>query len=97
MEEASLRALFTTPRHPYTKGLLNAIPKLGRSRGAGITRLAEIPGRVPILRGPSVGCVFAGRCPRADVLCRTTEPKLKSFGPEHIAACHHAREELATA
>ena len=94
VEEAPLRALFTTPRHPYTKGLLGAIPKLGRTRGASTTRLAEIPGRVPILRGPSLGCVFASRCAHADALCRTVEPQLQTHSPGHVAACHHAHGEL---
>src|SRR5271154_1099771 len=64
VEEAPVAALFRAPQHPYTQGLLGAVPKLGSSLTGTETRLAEIPGTVPSLKQRMVGCVFAGRCPR---------------------------------
>src|SRR3954465_13166446 len=62
VEEAPVAELFRAPRHPYTQGLLGALPKLGSSLSGETQRLAEIPGQVPDLRKPIEGCVFAGRC-----------------------------------
>jgi peptide/nickel transport system ATP-binding protein len=96
VEEAPVTRLFTTPRHPYTQGLLGAVPKLGSSLTGAATRLAEIPGLVPSLKKPIVGCVFAGRCPRATDICRQVAPPLEQKAAGHVAACHHAeREEIA--
>src|SRR3954469_12169461 len=62
IEEAPVREIFARPMHPYTRGLLGAMPKLGSSLEANERgKLAEIPGRVPSLRKPIVGCAFAGR------------------------------------
>ncbi|MFL5141540.1 MAG: ABC transporter ATP-binding protein, partial [Microvirga sp.] len=60
VEEAPVAALFRSPRHPYTQGLLGAVPKLGSSLAGEATRLAEIPGLVPSLKARLRGCVFAG-------------------------------------
>ena len=62
VEEAPVVELFRTPRHPYTQGLIGAVPKLGSSLTGEATRLAEIPGVVPSLKQRIEGCVFAGRC-----------------------------------
>src|ERR1700732_2864470 len=61
VEEAPVAALFRAPRHPYTQGLLGAVPQLGSSLTGGETRRAEIPGTVPGLKQRLLGCVFAGR------------------------------------
>ncbi len=91
VEEASVGDLFARPLHPYTLGLLGAVPKLGASLdGDGRSRLAEIPGLVPSLRTRIEGCAFAGRCPRATELCRTTAPPIEAKAPDHLVACHHA-------
>ena len=91
VEEASVGELFARPLHPYTLGLLGAVPKLGASLdGDGRGRLAEIPGLVPSLRARIEGCAFAGRCPRATDLCRTTAPPIEAKAPDHLVACHHA-------
>jgi peptide/nickel transport system ATP-binding protein len=89
VEEAPARQLFATPRHPYTQGLLGAVPKLGSSLAGDGTRLAEIPGLVPSLKRRIEGCVFAGRCPRATDVCRKAAPALQEAGG-HWVACHHA-------
>jgi len=96
VEEAPVAKLFRAPRHPYTQGLLGAVPKLGSSVSGEATRLAEIPGLVPSLKNRIVGCVFASRCPLATDLCRQVAPPLELKAPAHIAACHYAqREEIA--
>jgi oligopeptide/dipeptide ABC transporter ATP-binding protein len=90
VEEAPVAALFRSPRHPYTQGLLGAVPKLGSSLSGEATRLAEIPGLVPSLKSRIRGCVFAGRCPYATDLCREIAPALDVKAPGHVAACHYA-------
>ena len=90
VEEASVRDLFRSPRHPYTQGLLGAVPKLGSSLDGGSTRLADIPGQVPSLKRKIEGCVFAGRCDRATEFCRTAAPAVDLKAPGHWAACHYA-------
>ena len=85
------------PRHPYTQGLLGAVPKLGSSLTGAATRLAEIPGAVPSLKQRIAGCVFAGRCALATDLCRQVAPALEEKAPGHFAACHYAPKEAAAA
>jgi peptide/nickel transport system ATP-binding protein len=98
VEEAPVAKLFATPRHPYTQGLLGAVPKLGSSVSGEETRLAEIPGLVPSLKSRIEGCVFASRCPIAVELCRRVAPPLELKASGHVAACHFApREEVAAA
>jgi len=97
VEEAPVAELFRSPRHPYTQGLLGAVPKLGSSLSGAARRLAEIPGQVPSLKGRIEGCVFAGRCSLATDLCRQVAPGLEEKGPRHTAACHYARKEAAAA
>jgi peptide/nickel transport system ATP-binding protein len=97
VEEAPVAALFRTPRHPYTQGLLGAVPKLGSSLLRDDTRLAEIPGSVPSLKTRIAGCVFAGRCPRVTELCRQVAPALEPKAPGHLVACHYAAAEAAAA
>ena len=93
VEEAPVRDLFRAPRHPYTRGLLGAIPRLGASLDDG-ARLAEIPGHVPRLETRIPGCVFADRCHLATDLCRTWAPGLTG-GDGHFVACHHAESGVA--
>ena len=97
VEEAPVRDLFRSPRHPYTKGLLGAVPKLGSSLTGESTRLVEIPGMVPSLKKRIEGCVFAGRCPQVTNLCREIAPGLDLKAPGHIAACHYAEKDVVAA
>ncbi len=90
VEEAPVEALFRTPRHPYTRGLLGALPKLGSSLTGNAGRLAEIPGLVPSLKRRIDGCVFAERCSMAADVCRTLAPAMEEKAPGHGAACHFA-------
>jgi peptide/nickel transport system ATP-binding protein len=95
VEEAPVRQLFRTPRHPYTRGLLGAVPRLGSSVEGHSTRLAEIPGLVPNLKKKIAGCVFAGRCPSVQPLCREVAPGLEIKAPGQIVACHFAEKDIA--
>jgi peptide/nickel transport system ATP-binding protein len=97
VEEAPVAALFGAPMHPYTQGLLGAVPKLGSSLTGAESRLAEIPGQVPDLRQRIVGCVFAGRCALATELCRAVAPALEAKALGHFAACHFAPSSAAAA
>src|SRR5262249_10362197 len=97
VEEAPVGKLFRSPRHPYTQGLLGAVPKLGSSLTGVETKLAEIPGVVPSLKERIPGCVFAGRCPLATELCREVAPALEAKAPGHVAACHYAVREAVAA
>ena len=97
VEEAPVAALFRTPRHPYTQGLLGAVPKLGSSLTGTTIRLAEIPGQVPNLKQRIAGCVFASRCTLATDLCRAVAPALEAKAHQHFAACHFAPKAAAAA
>jgi peptide/nickel transport system ATP-binding protein len=91
VEEAAVADLFARPLHPYTRGLLGAVPRLGSSlTGAPRARLAEIPGQVPSLIGAVAGCLFAGRCPLVTDICRRESPAILPHAPMHLVACHHA-------
>ena len=83
-----MRELFAHPQHPYTIGLLRAIPRLG-VEGNGQRKLQEIPGRVPSLAEPLDHCAFADRCPRADDLTRSHVPPLERVRADHFVACFH--------
>jgi peptide/nickel transport system ATP-binding protein len=99
VEEATVDELFAHPQHPYTLGLLGAVPRIGTvahngSNGNGHrVRLAEIPGLVPALSGPPECCPFAERCPRADEQSRAAMPPLEEVRPGHQVACFHPGEE----
>jgi peptide/nickel transport system ATP-binding protein len=97
VEEAPVNEIFARPMHPYTRGLLGAVPKLGASldQGGGRARLAEIAGLVPSLRKPIIGCAFAGRCSMVADVCRTVAPAIERKAPGHSVACHFAEQMVA--
>ncbi|MCC7283759.1 MAG: ABC transporter ATP-binding protein [Acetobacteraceae bacterium] len=88
VEQALVADLFDRPLHPYTRGLMTSIPRLGAARRQ--RRLSEIPGIVPDLRQPIAGCAFAPRCGLADDRCRSEQPRLDDHGGGHLAACFKA-------
>ncbi len=88
VEEAPVGDLFRRPQHPYTLGLLASVPRLGATLGqAEPPRLAEIPGTVPSLLDPIVGCAFAPRCAYATERCSREAPPLEAKTAAHLAAC----------
>jgi peptide/nickel transport system ATP-binding protein len=86
LEEAQTAELFTSPGHPYTAGLLTAVPRPGTSRNT--RRLTPIPGQVPLLRAEPDSCVFSPRCAYARDECMTGQPVLRPVrSGGHRAAC----------
>ena len=93
VEEAEVGELFARPLHPYTRGLMGSIPRLGLMRGEETEtggRLQEIVGTVPPLNDLPPGCHFAPRCSMADERCRAEYPAYAEHVPGHWAACWHA-------
>ena len=86
VERAPVQALFDTPQHPYTVGLLGAIPRLDLAQH----RLASIEGQVPSPLQRPAGCAFAPRCPFAQARCHSQTPQLQTVGDGHTSACWRA-------
>ncbi|MBC7135926.1 MAG: ABC transporter ATP-binding protein, partial [Oceanibaculum nanhaiense] len=89
VEEATVEELFENPLHPYTRGLMRAVPRLDIDAEAEgrRARLQEIPGLVPVLTQPIPGCAFAPRCTFATDRCHAERPPLVESRPGHVAAC----------
>jgi peptide/nickel transport system ATP-binding protein len=83
VEEATTRKLFDNPLHPYTRGLMEAVPRL---TGGGISD--GIPGRIPNYQSPPPGCRFHPRCPHAMEVCRIEKPPFYTMADGHHVACH---------
>jgi oligopeptide/dipeptide ABC transporter ATP-binding protein len=88
VEIAPAESFYTRPRHRYSAALLAAIP-VPDPDARDSRRGAMLEGDVPSPLAPPAGCRFHPRCRHATDLCRTTEPPLRPFGPDHLAACHH--------
>jgi peptide/nickel transport system ATP-binding protein len=86
IESARAPALFATPSHPYTRGLLDAVPNPARHASGG---LREIPGRVPVLPSSPEACTFADRCTYADDVCRSRTPAMEPGPAGHRVRCWH--------
>ncbi|HHI01605.1 MAG TPA: ABC transporter ATP-binding protein [Thermococcus litoralis] len=84
VEIGSVEQIFKNPLHPYTKGLLKAVPNPMTK----IERLEAIPGTVPNLITPPGGCRFHPRCPYAMEICKKKVPKLVEIEDGHFVACH---------
>jgi len=84
VELAPKSAIFTAPAHPYTRGLLRAIPTLATNRSE---PLATIEGTVPNISSPPPGCPFEPRCEHRTAACATELPPLVEIAPGHYARC----------
>jgi peptide/nickel transport system ATP-binding protein/oligopeptide transport system ATP-binding protein len=87
VEEAKAIAIFEDPKHPYTQGLLQSIPKLGQRSIEGRQRLKEISGIVPSLYELAPGCHFSPRCPHAMEICGKNPPQMTDLGGGHFVRC----------
>jgi oligopeptide/dipeptide ABC transporter ATP-binding protein len=86
VESGPVRALFKTPRHPYTEALMASVPRMeGR-----VERLPSIEGQPPALHRLPPGCRFAPRCRYVEARCRTEYPPAFTVGPQHESACWRA-------
>ncbi|MEJ1174750.1 oligopeptide/dipeptide ABC transporter ATP-binding protein [Agrobacterium sp. CMT1] len=86
VESAPTSELWASPKHPYTRALLAAVPDPARRKQA-----APISGDLPSPHNPPSGCRFHTRCPLATDLCREKAPDYTLFGKNHAVACHHAQ------
>ncbi|MGZ2257968.1 oligopeptide/dipeptide ABC transporter ATP-binding protein [Roseobacter sp. A03A-229] len=91
METGATDDLFAAPSHPYTLGLLNAVPRLDVPQD----HLQTIPGDPPDLTALPAGCPFSPRCPASHEPCTEIMPALEGFGAGRLRACHAAREAVA--
>ena len=89
VESCATSELFSKPIHPYTDGLLTAVPKLHEDR----ERLPQIRGSVPNLITPPSGCRFHPRCDYATPICKEKKPQLEELKPGHFVACHNPMEK----
>jgi peptide/nickel transport system ATP-binding protein len=93
VEDAPTADLYRQPLHPYTRGLLDSVPRLGEDKH--LNRLTPIGGRIPHLDELPPGCVFAPRCPLAVEQCHITRPPLEEAVPGRRVRCHRWPEILA--
>lgn len=91
IEQANVQTLFSRPAHPYTQGLLHAIPSFHNLPAGHEKRLRTIKGVVPSPAQLPLGCNFQDRCTRADAVCKgpAGDPCLEEIAPQHLAACFH--------
>ena len=85
MEYTDAKRLFAQPRHPYTVGLLQSIPVIGRGRRD--QKLITIRGVVPSLLDLPSGCLFSDRCPDVFADCRMVKPQMYAVGENHLVRC----------
>jgi peptide/nickel transport system ATP-binding protein/oligopeptide transport system ATP-binding protein len=91
VEQANVMDTFETPAHPYTKALLESIPRVDLKG----QELSVIPGRPPVLTDIPAGCPFHPRCGYAQDVCTTERPDMHILAGGHTSACHFASEVMA--
>lgn len=90
VEWADVEEIFREPKHPYTQGLIRAIPKLGEDKLS--SRLYPIPGRVPAPNRRPAGCVYHPRCDYVQGLCLDKKPEYRDLGNGRMVRCHFAEK-----
>ncbi|HEY2592817.1 MAG TPA: oligopeptide/dipeptide ABC transporter ATP-binding protein [Chloroflexota bacterium] len=91
VEYGPTEEVFANPRHPYTRVLLGAVPRMTPRRGRERSRVA-LEGEPPSPLSPPAGCHFHPRCPWAVDRCRVESPALRALEPSHLTACHLAED-----
>jgi peptide/nickel transport system ATP-binding protein len=89
VESQAAEAIFATPSHPYTRGLVDSLPRLGERSKRGRQRLREISGVVPSIAAYPAGCRFNPRCPSVTEICREVVPEATPLPAEGLVRCHH--------
>ena len=89
VESGKTREIYADPKHPYTQGLMESVPKL-RVEEDELVHFKPILGEIPSPLAPPPGCHFNPRCPIAEAVCRTDDPRLRVLSGDHEAACHLA-------
>ncbi len=92
VESAPVRELFAAPKHPYTIGLLESVPKRSNIQSDGRAPLHAIPGTMPDPLALPAACVFEPRCRFAEARCAQISPELEEITPGHFSRCLRARE-----
>ncbi len=94
VEEGPVAEVYERPKHPYTQGLLESVPKISTGEGEVVT-IKPIRGEIPSPLSPPPGCNFHPRCPIAVERCRRDDTALRTMGPSRAAACHLAEPDPA--
>jgi peptide/nickel transport system ATP-binding protein len=89
IEEQKSESIFGSPRHPYTQGLIDSLPRLGERARRGQQKLREISGVVPSIQGYPAGCRFNPRCSAVSDVCRSVAPDVTPLPEDGLVRCHH--------
>ena len=89
VEAQVAEAIFAAPRHPYTRGLVDSLPRLGERSRRGQQKLREISGVVPSIATYPAGCRFNPRCSAVTDICRSVAPEITPLPADGLVRCHH--------
>ncbi|MBO9355409.1 ATP-binding cassette domain-containing protein [Bordetella petrii] len=89
VEVGTCGEIFNTPRHPYTKALMAAVPRFSEA-SRGQAKPLRLSGEIPSPLSPPSGCAFRTRCPNAQAVCAQSLPEARRFSDSHVVACHFA-------
>ncbi|WP_094797132.1 MULTISPECIES: ABC transporter ATP-binding protein [Bordetella] len=89
VETGTRDEIFNTPRHPYTRALMAAVPRFSQA-SQGQAKAMRLSGEIPSPLSPPSGCAFRTRCPNAQAVCAETQPAARRFSDSHVVACHFA-------
>lgn len=89
VEVGTRSEIFNSPRHPYTRALMAAVPRFSEA-AQGETKALRLTGEIPSPLSPPSGCAFRTRCPNAQAVCAQALPEARRFSDSHVVACHFA-------